>query len=163
MYGVYLTRWYAVAFGLALLILLVSFKSTTRNYWLAVLSYTVLVVGTAVAIVFPIFFHASMANAFSPHSVSPIVYAIPILVLAAAAIPALALYPWWRLSTARRIAQIFFGIPISAAIVYTLVSVFGGPFILNQSGPLAGFASVFFLLLWLRVYTMRSETAGHSL
>lgn len=160
MYGVYLDRWYSAAFGLAIIIILASFVPTRRRYWLAFAAYGLLAVGTAIAIVFPIFFQISLANAFGPSPASLMVYVTPLLIVLVALVPAFALLPAVPSSTSKRIATIFLGLPLLTAAIFTIMALFrriSGP---SQSAPFAGFLCLLFLLLWMRVDGLRRCATG---
>jgi hypothetical protein len=157
MYGVYVQRWYAAAFGLAVIIILASLRPGRRRYWLAFAAYGLFAIGTAVAIVFPIFFQISLANAFGPSQASAKVYLVPLLILIVAVVPAFALLPALRSSTARRIAAIFFGLPLLTAAIFTLIVVIRPLSSGGQSAPFAGFLCLLCLLLWMRVDGLRGR------
>jgi hypothetical protein len=160
MYAIYLQRWYTVAFALSVVILLTSFAPTRRSYWGGVLAFTGLAIGSVVAALTPFVFSILMASAFKPHTLTLFAYILPILVLVIAALPALALYPFIRPATARRVAMICFGIPTAIAALWTLFDAFRPLSMQSQSGPFAGFLCLLFLLLWMRVYHTRIVTTA---
>ena len=164
MYGVYLSYWYVAAFFLATAVVLSSLRASRLRFWIALLAYTLLLLGSAAAAAFPMVFNIGMANAFTRGSVSPLAYVGPLLILAFAAVPALSLYPFVSQRAARRIAIFFFGTALIVATLYTgytLYSLLAAP-MRAVGGPLVGLLTLFILLLWLRVYGLRAATSGSN-
>jgi hypothetical protein len=156
MYGVYMSYWYSAAFLLSCIAVAASLRATPTRYWIAVSAYSLVVVGSAAMAVFPMFFNISMANAFGPHNVSPVAYLLPLATLTFFAIPAVALFPFVQLSKAKWIGMIFFGIALALtaiSAIYALLMKSRGSF---SPSAAYGQLGLLFLLLWLRVYDVRS-------
>ncbi len=151
-----MSYWYSAAFLLSCIAVAASLRATRARYWVAVSTYALIVVGSAGMAAFPMFFNISMANAFGARHVSPVAYFFPLVVLAFFAIPAVALFPFVPLSKARWIGIIFFGVALSLTIVAVIYGLFWQSRGSFHPPPAFGQLGLLFLLLWLRVYDIRS-------
>jgi hypothetical protein len=164
MYGVYLSYWFVAAFFLALLIVLSSLRVSRGCYWIALIAYTLLLVGSAIAATFPMFFNIGMANAFNRGSVSSVAYVVPVLIVVFAAATPLSLYPFVSPGAGRLIAILFFGTALIVDTLYTLyrLCTLAAYRMLTEGGPFIGLLILFILLLWVRVYGLRGATSGSN-
>jgi hypothetical protein len=162
MYGVYLSYWFVAAFFLALFIVLSSLRVSRGCYWIALIAYTLLLVGSAVAATFPMFFNIGMANALNHGSVSSVAYVGPVLIVVFAAVTPLSLYPFVSPGAGRLIAILFFGTALVVDTLYTLyrLCTLAAYRMLTEGGPFIGLLILFILLLWVRVYGLRGATSG---
>jgi len=152
-----MSYWQSAAFVLACVAVFATLLASKARYWTALSAYALIVIGSAAMATFPMFFGIGMANAFGPRNVSPIGYVFPLLTLAFFALPILALFPFVSRATARRVAAMLFGGAVLIAIGFTLYSLFTRPKGYFGSGPAYGQLGLLFLLLWLRVYDIRSK------
>ena len=156
MFGVYMSYWQSAAFVLACIAVFATLLASKARYWIALSAYALIVIGSAAMATFPMFFGISMANAFGPRNVSSMLTSF-LCSRSPFRASSLGLFPFVSRATARRVAAVLFGGAVLIAIGFTLYSLFTRPRAYFGSGPAYGQLGLLFLLLWLRVYDIRSK------
>ena len=156
MAGVYISYWTTISFILALLAVAMSFKPSRRSYWVAAISYSLIVVGSAFLSLSGIIFSISMASAFSTHSVPPTAFIFPIVMFAVFAIPVLTLFPIFTLQKAKKMGHIFFASVFALILLWAFWTFLRSPMQFNGLG-MNGFLLIALYLLWIRIIELRKN------
>lgn len=147
--------WSAINLVLACVIIGASLSAIRRNYWIAVVSFTLLAAGSAFMAVFPWMFGIGMAHSFNSRPGDSLAYILPVTVAACLVCPAVFLYPSFSEKTGFRVVTAISGLVVLCSLgSFAYFALSGSP------GREAYFAKqmIFQWLLWMRVYLLRRAT-----
>lgn len=149
--------WMALRVVLASVIVVASLAISRQRYWVAVLSFALMCLGSLFFTVYPILFGIGMANAFGPRDVYSMAYLRPALVTLAYGYAALSVFPFLSAKRARRNVVVLVGLVIIINLGAFIYTAFPWP-AADGRIPQVDIGIICYLLLWLRIYDLRMAT-----
>jgi hypothetical protein len=157
-YSLIFAAFLATCLVLTCIVVTASFYKSRKAYLIALASYSVIAVASGLIAIVPYISGVYLSTAHGLYEVSTTEYIIPILMFVGILYPALSFYPFMSVRNGRIVAFAFAGLSVTFVIVSFIAAALRWPMdqSLDRYYFQSGFTSLFHLLLWLRVYDLRT-------